>query len=88
MIPDEGLPGDDKLHEECGVFGVYSTDNCPAAEMTYLGLLGLQHRGQESAGITVNDNGKLTTRKGMGLVSEVFRNDAVKELNGGNAAIG
>ncbi len=79
---------DDRLHEECGVFGVYSTEACPAAEMTYLGLLGLQHRGQESAGITVSDQGKLQTRKGMGLVSEVFRDNTVSDLDGGNAAIG
>ena len=79
---------DDKLHEECGVFGVYSATECPAAEMTYLGLLGLQHRGQESAGITIINDDKLTTLKGMGLVSEVFRDNAVKKLNGGNSAIG
>ena len=79
---------EDKLHEECGVFGVYSASDCPAAEMTYLGLLGLQHRGQESAGITIMEGDHLTTRKGMGLVSDVFRNHAIKELDGGNAAIG
>ncbi len=79
---------DDKLHEECGVFGVYSTKECPAAEMTYLGLLGLQHRGQESAGITIMEQDKLQTKKGMGLVSDVFRNNAIKELSHGNAAIG
>jgi len=88
MMPSKKIPSDDKLHEECGVFGVYSSKECPAAEITYLGLLGLQHRGQESAGITVSLDGTLTTYKGMGLVSEVFRDDAVKELNGGNAAIG
>jgi amidophosphoribosyltransferase len=79
---------DDKLHEECGVFGVYSSKECPAAEITYLGLLGLQHRGQESAGITTIKDGKLKTLKEMGLVSEVFKNNAVEELAEGNAAIG
>lgn len=88
MIPNEDQILDDKLHEECGVFGVYSSSDCPAAEITYLGLLGLQHRGQESAGITVNNKGTLNTKKGMGLVSEVFRDNTVQELNGGNAAIG
>ncbi len=82
------LPSDDRLHEECGVFGIYSLSECPVAEITFLGLLGLQHRGQESAGITVSRQGKLTTRKGMGLVAEVFKDAVIKELNGGNAAIG
>ena len=82
------INNDDKLHEECGVFGVYSSKNCPAAEMTYLGLLGLQHRGQESAGISIMDKNSLRTKKGMGLVSDVFRDNAIKELDGGNAAIG
>ncbi len=86
MIPESH--NDDKLHEECGVFGVFSPAACPAAEMTYLGLLGLQHRGQESAGITVMDDKKLRTKKGMGLVSDVFRDNAIRELDGGNAAIG
>ncbi|MDA3958118.1 amidophosphoribosyltransferase [Oceanispirochaeta sp.] len=88
MMPSEEFPGDDKLHEECGVFGVYSPKEYPVGEMTYLGLLGLQHRGQESAGITISSGGVLTTRKGMGLVTEVFKNDAIIELKTGNAAIG
>ena len=47
----------DKLHEECGVFGVFAKDPVPAAEMAYYGLYALQHRGQESCGIVVNDDG-------------------------------
>ncbi|MBN2189554.1 MAG: amidophosphoribosyltransferase [Chitinispirillaceae bacterium] len=61
------------IHEQCGIFGVYNHPN--AAEMTYLGLYALQHRGQESSGIAVSDRQKLTTQKGMGLVSQVFGQD-------------
>ena len=45
------------IHEECGVFGVFSPDNYDVARMTYYGLFSLQHRGQESCGIVVNDDG-------------------------------
>lgn len=78
----------DKMEEECGVFAIF--DRQPVANIAYLaycGLFALQHRGQESAGITVANHGHLETLKGMGLVSEVFNMD---ELNKkiGNAAIG
>lgn len=63
----------DKPHEECGVFGVFSR-NDSVALTTYWGLFSLQHRGQESAGITVSDGQVLEVEKGMGLVSHVFRN--------------
>ena len=64
----------DKLHEECGVIGVYLNDvNANAANYVYYGLYALQHRGQESAGIAANFNGNITPRKSPGLVSEVFR---------------
>jgi amidophosphoribosyltransferase len=63
---------DDKPHEECGVFGIYDPD-CEAAEETYYGLFALQHRGQESAGITVSDGKHMETHRGMGLVTDVFR---------------
>lgn len=82
---------DDKLHEECGVFGVWSTDNINAAQMIYYGLVALQHRGQESAGIVVCDTcgpiGNICAHKGMGLVSEVFHGDAMTKLRG-NIGIG
>ena len=45
------------IHEECGVFGIYSESGADVARMTYYGLYALQHRGQESAGIVVNDDG-------------------------------
>ena len=62
----------DHIHEECGVFGVYSHKSSDLATMTYYALFALQHRGQESAGIAVNDDGAFTYAKGEGLVSEVF----------------
>lgn len=82
---------DDKLHEECGVFGIWSQENINAAQFIYYGLTALQHRGQESAGIVVCDScgpiGNICSHKGMGLVSEVFREDILSKLRG-NIGIG
>jgi amidophosphoribosyltransferase len=79
---------DDKLREECGVFGVYCTDpQKNAAPLVYYGLFSLQHRGQESAGIAAFHEGSIECRKGMGLVGEVFNNETISRLQG-NAAIG
>jgi amidophosphoribosyltransferase len=61
-----------KWKEECGVYGVYSHED-DVAEMTYLGLYALQHRGQESAGIAITDGAWMDVTRGMGLVNEVFR---------------
>src|ERR1700746_140099 len=75
----------DSFHEECGVFGVYGHPE--AANLVYLGLYALQHRGQESAGI-VSSNGKaLIAHRGMGLVADIFNNDVIAQLEG-TAAIG
>lgn len=63
---------DDKLHEECGVYGVYSKE-LNVCELTYFGLYALQHRGQESAGIAVTDGAWMDVKRDMGLVREVFR---------------
>lgn len=63
------------LHEECGVFGVYSPKPGPVADLAYYGLYALQHRGQESCGIVVNDDGVFASRKDIGLVNEVFSRD-------------
>lgn len=60
-------------HDECGVFGVYSSTEIPAASLCRDGLYALQHRGQESCGIAVSDMGVIEGRRGMGLVSEAFR---------------
>ena len=73
--------GDDKLKEECGVFGIYAPDK-EVARLTYYGLYALQHRGQESAGIAVSDGNNITLHKGMGLVSEVFSDCIVESLKG------
>ena len=77
----------DKLNEECGIFGVYSKDSEEVAQMTYYGLFALQHRGQESAGIAVNNKGTILYRKEMGMVSEVFDNVVLDYLKG-HSAIG
>lgn len=62
----------DKLHEECGIFGIYSRHDDVALN-TYWGIYALQHRGQESAGIAVTDGCEMDIQRGMGLVNEVFR---------------
>jgi amidophosphoribosyltransferase len=79
---------DDELHEECGVFGVFLSDPAQdAAPLTYYGLMSLQHRGQESAGIAAVDEKVLESRKGMGLVQEVFNPELLSQLKG-PAAVG
>ncbi|MBR5088672.1 MAG: amidophosphoribosyltransferase, partial [Ruminiclostridium sp.] len=77
-----------KLNEECGVFGVFCGNTADVAHEVYLGLYALQHRGQESAGISVCDDGIMRHRKGAGLVHEVFGEPELKELGTGNIAIG
>jgi amidophosphoribosyltransferase len=72
----------DKLKEECGVFGVYGKEGDGLARTTYYGLYALQHRGQESAGIAVARDGKIMHHKQMGLVSEVFDDVLLEELEG------
>jgi len=74
------------LNEECGLFGVWGHPD--AARLTYFGLHALQHRGQEGAGILVNNNGKLNRHRGLGLVTEVFRDEKDLEELTGSAAIG
>lgn len=76
----------DKLHEECGVFGIFGHPE--AANLAYLGLYALQHRGQEGCGIVSSDGVNLNAHRGMGLVSDVFRFDEVFERLPGSAAIG
>ena len=75
-----------KWKEECGIYGVYSHAE-DVAEMTYLGLFALQHRGQESAGIALTDGYWIDVKKGMGLVSEVFR-EHLPHLDNAKIAIG
>ncbi len=82
---------DDKLHEECGVFGIFTPDNKDAKHSLYYGLCALQHRGQESAGMALCDTdgpmGNIYHHKGMGLVSEVFHKETLDTLTG-NIGIG
>ena len=76
----------DKLKEECGVFGVYDFDGHDVASTIYYGLLALQHRGQESCGIAVSDTngpkGKVLSSKDMGLVNEAFTPEQLEKLKG------
>ena len=79
---------DREIHEECGVFGVYSTENRDVARTVYYGLYALQHRGQESSGIAVAYADKICYHKGMGLVSDVFSDGSLEKLPEGDIAIG
>lgn len=76
----------DKPQEACGVVGIYAP-GCQVSKLAYNALLALQHRGQESAGITVSDHGLITTFKEMGLVAQVFNQNVLDTLTG-NPAIG
>ncbi|MCI5579131.1 MAG: amidophosphoribosyltransferase [Oscillospiraceae bacterium] len=76
------------LHEECGVFGVYTNKPENVANMTYFALYALQHRGQESCGIVVNERGVFKTHKGLGLVNEVFTQRILNEFEDSRMAIG
>ena len=70
------------LHEECGVFGIFGDGTINPAYACYNGLLALQHRGQESCGIAVTDDGVIDYHKDMGLVTEVFNNRILDSLQG------
>ena len=71
---------DDRFHDECGVFGIYGHPE--AANLTYLGLHALQHRGQESAGIVSSNGERLVEEKGMGQVGRIFRRRSLQRLKG------
>jgi len=75
---DEGKP-----RESCGLFGIY--EHPDAAKLAYFGLYALQHRGQESAGISVARDYRIESHKGMGLVSDVFTMDHLEHLGGGSS---
>lgn len=78
--PDEK----DKLHDECGVVGIYLTDPTEdtAAKLAYYGLYSLQHRGQDSAGIAVSDGEKIDSLKNLGHVSDVFNAQNLETIKG------
>jgi len=75
----------DQMHEECGIFGVYGHPE--AANLTYLGLYALQHRGQEASGIVTYNGQAFYEEKGAGLVSDIFSEERLSHLKG-YAAIG
>lgn len=82
-LTDSNRPwDDDTLHEECGVFGVFSKEDADCARLTYQGLFALQHRGQESCGIAVSNRGVVSHHKDMGLVGEVFTDEVLETLRG------
>jgi amidophosphoribosyltransferase len=74
---------DDKFHDECGLFGIWN--HAEAANVTYLGLYALQHRGQESAGIAATDGHSFHTEKAMGRVADVFHPERLRRLPGRRA---
>lgn len=78
----------DKLNDECGVFGIYNNDNLDTVAITHDALYGLQHRGQISAGITVNNGGNFSTVKELGMVSEVFTTKVLEKLSSGKITVG
>ncbi len=78
----------DSVNEECGVFAIYSDEVTDVNMQTYLGLYALQHRGQESCGIVVNDNGVFTHHRDLGLVPEVFDSERLAKLGEGNISVG
>ena len=88
MVPNKTTSrptDDDRFHDECGVFGVFNHPE--AAHLTYLGLHGLQHRGQESAGIVSSTGDHLYEEKGMGQVARIFNKRMLRRLKG-DLAIG
>ncbi len=78
-----------QIHEECGVFGIFSPHTIPdIAHEAYYGLFALQHRGQESCGIVVNDRGVFTSYKDTGLVNDVFSQQELENFGPGQMACG
>jgi len=75
----------DKFHDECAVFGIYGHEE--AANLTYLGLYALQHRGQEASGIVSADSDQFFVHKGMGLVADIYNKSVLEKLPG-HMAIG
>ncbi|MFA5528689.1 MAG: amidophosphoribosyltransferase, partial [Peptostreptococcales bacterium] len=76
------------LREECGVLGIFAKERTDVAVDAYYGLFALQHRGQESCGIVVNDGGVFSDYKDTGLVNDVFDEERIKKLGRGQMAVG
>ena len=77
-----------EIHEECGVFGAWSPEPRNMADLAYYGLYALQHRGQESCGIVVNDDGVFTTHRDLGQVGDVFTREELGKFPAGTMAVG
>lgn len=77
-----------KLHEECGVFGIYRSSGSGVVPECYHALYALQHRGQESCGIAVNHDGVITCTKDIGLVNDVFSPEVLMHMQEGEMAVG
>jgi len=75
----------DKFHDECGVFGIYG--HSEAANLAYLGIYAMQHRGQESAGIAASDGHQVRVAKAMGHVADVFNQSVLSKVPGALAAL-
>ena len=76
------------LREECGIFGIFSNETSDLASLAYYGLFALQHRGQESCGIVVCDDGVFTSHKAPGLVEDIFTPEVLNSLGTGNMTVG
>ena len=87
MYYNDFKPQDDRMEEECGVFGIYGRGQA-SANTVYYALYALQHRGQQSAGIAVSNKKSIRYYKETGLVSEVFHEKELKELGTGMLAVG
>lgn len=77
-----------ELHEECGVFGAYASHSTDLAGLAYYSLFALQHRGQESCGIVVNDDGVFTVHRDLGQVNDVFTREVMSRFPEGCMAVG
>ena len=77
-----------EIHEECGVFGVWSPVPADLARLGYYGLFALQHRGQESCGIVVNDDGVFTSHRDLGMVNDVFSREVLDRFPMGTICVG
>ena len=81
------IPSTAKAMDECGVFGFYNNNDIDSVAVAHDALYGLQHRGQVSAGITVNNGGKFTTVKELGMVSEVFPQRVLDKIPAGKITV-
>ncbi|MGL5647056.1 MAG: amidophosphoribosyltransferase [Clostridium sp.] len=80
-------PANDKFKDECGVFGIYANEKIDVASVNYYGLYALQHRGQESTGIAVSNGNEMKIHKGLGIITEAFRNEDLEKLKEANGHI-